>query len=660
MSKNRYKKICLGTVILLNTGLLTSQNIWANDNTVTSSINDSINKDSTGKLANSESSIDNTKNKENEVNSSEKNNLNSENKIENQKKESDQNPNSSLDSNNISNKNTNKNENKNSNLESEKPVLKNRSAGFASIPFNLKDWKYTETADSIIISKYIGTNTDLTIPAEFNNKQVIFTALNTSQFSGNLTSLNFISVNNKKVQVQSDSMFIAFQNFANLKTVDFSGIDLNAINNLENSFYKCTSLQSINFGSNTFPNVTSFSGMFFECSNLESVIGQFTMNSANNLQNMFSGCSKLKSLDTSKWDTKNVTNMYALFGNDFQLGDIDVSNWNVSKVTNMELMFTSCYNIHNLNMTNWSLNSNVNITKMFYSVKQSPLLLLTNDEKLLNYDYDYAWRIPYGPNLVGNGGTFKNNQNSMSFLESPAIRPNDPKLNKDQFKNLFTEFMNNNIPTRDKYAFTNWNVEGTSIENANSINDLFNTNYIAQWVSDLYSTSTDNQIIDTNSSLSFAYYPKSFNTGSIPINNSGTQSVPFIKNQSFNIGIKDRTRTNKHWYVTAQIVWNNNQTNDWYIQTNNKGIVNKNISTGTSTYNPNSDIVPNTDGVSGAKDLQITSKAPVQFITSDSSSVKNDVYDYDFGNVQLVIPETQNTKVGSYQGNVEWNLITAP
>ena len=660
MSKNRYKKICLGTVILLNAGLLTSQNIWANDNTVTSSINDSINKDSTGKLANSESSIDNTKNKENEVNSSEKNNLNSENKIENQKKESDQNPNSSLDSNNISNKNTNKNENKNSNLESEKPVLKNRSAGFASIPFNLKDWKYTETADSIIISKYIGTNTDLTIPAEFNNKQVIFTALNTGQFSGNLTSLNFISVNNKKVQVQSDSMFIAFQNFVNLKTVDFSGIDLNAIYNLENSFYRCTSLQSINFGSNTFPNVTSFKGMFFECSNLESVIGQFTMNSANNLQNMFSGCSKLKSLDTSKWDTKNVTNMYGLFGNNFQLGDIDVSNWNVSKVTNMELMFTSCYNIHNLNMTNWSLNSNVNITKMFYSVKQSPLLLLTNDEKLLNYDYDYAWRIPYGPNLIGNGGTFKNNQNSMSFLESPAIRPNDPKLNKDQFKNLFTEFMNNNIPTRDKYAFTNWNVEGTSIENANSINDLFNTNYIAQWVSDLYSTSTDNQIIDTNSSLSFAYYPKSFNTGSIPINNSGTQSVPFIKSQSFNIGIKDRTRTNKYWYVTAQIVWNNNQTNDWYIQTNNKGIVNKNISTGTSTYNPNSDIVPNTDGVSGAKDLQITSKAPVQFITSDSSSVKNDVYDYDFGNVQLVIPETQNTKVGSYQGNVEWNLITAP
>lgn len=64
--------------------------------------------------------------------------------------------------------------------------------------------------------------------------------------------------------------------------------------------------------------------------------------------------------------------------------------------------------------------------------------------------------------------------------------------------------------------------------------------------------------------------------------------------------------------------------------------------------------------MSGTKDLQITSKAPVQFITSNSSSVKNDVYDYDFGNVQLVIPETQNTKVGSYQGNVEWNLITAP
>ncbi|HFD3573421.1 TPA: BspA family leucine-rich repeat surface protein, partial [Enterococcus faecium] len=639
MSKNRYKKICLGTVILLNTGLLTSQNIWANDNTVTSSINNSINKDSTGEVANSETSIDNTKNKENEVNSSEKNNLNSENKIENQKKESDQNPNSSLDSNNISN--TDKNENKNSNLESEKPVLKNRSAGFASIPFNLKDWQYTENADSITISKYIGTNTDVTIPAEFAGKQIILNSINTQQFSNSLTSLNFMSVNGKKVKLLSNSMYIAFQNFSNLKKVDFSGIDLNNITNLENSFYQCTSLQSIDFGNNTFPNVTTFKAMFFGCKNLESVIGQFTMYSANTLQDMFSGCNKLKFVDTSKWDTKNVTNMYGLFGNNFQLGDIDVSNWDVSKVTNMELMFTSCYNIHYLDMTNWSLNNNVNLSDMFYSAQVSPLFLLTNDDKLLNYNYDYAWRTPYGPYLDANGGAFSNNQNKISFLGSPAVRPTDPKIQQSQFKDLFIKFMNTNIPTKSKYAFTNWNVEGTSIENANSINDLFNTNYIAQWVSDLYSTSTDNQIIDTNSSLSFAYYPKSFNTGSIPINNSGTQSVPFIKSQSFNIGIKDRTRTNKHWYVTAQIVWNNNQTNDWYIQTSNKGIVNKNISTGTSTYNPNSDIVPNTDGVSGAKDLQITSKAPVQFITSDSSSVKNDVYDYDFGNVQLVIPETQ-------------------
>ncbi|HFD6466637.1 BspA family leucine-rich repeat surface protein [Enterococcus hirae] len=658
MSKNRYKKICLGTVILLNTGLLTSQNIWANDNTVTSSINDSINKDSTGEVANSETSIDNTKNKENEVNSSEKNNLNSENKIENQKKESDQNPNSSLDSNNISN--TDKNENKNSNLESEKPVLKNRSAGFASIPFNLKDWEHTETADSIIISKYIGTNTDLTIPAEFAGKQIILNSINTQQFSNSLTSLNFVSVNGKKVKLLSSSMYIAFQNFSNLKKIDFSGIDLNNVTNLENSFYQCTSLQSINFGNNTFPNVTTFKAMFFGCKNLESVIGQFTMYSANNLQDMFSGCNKLKFVDTSKWDTKNVTNMYGLFGNNFQLSDIDVSNWDVSKVTNMELMFTSCYNIHYLDMTNWSLNNNVNLSDMFYSVQVSPLFLLTNDDKLLNYNYDYAWRTPYGPYLDANGGAFSNNQDKISFLGSPAVRPTDPKIQSSQFKDLFIKFMNTNIPTKSKYAFTNWNVNGTPVESASSIKDLFNTNYIAQWVSDLYSTSTDNQIIDTNSSLSFAYYPKSFNTGSIPINNSGTQSVPFIKNQSFNIGIKDRTRTNKHWYVTAQIVWNNNQTNDWYIQTNNKGIVNKNISTGTSTYDPNSDIVPNTDGVSGVKDLQITSKAPVQFITSDSSSVKNDVYDYDFGNVQLVIPEAQNTKVGSYQGNVEWNLITAP
>ncbi|MBK5028927.1 hypothetical protein IL314_15400, partial [Enterococcus faecium] len=52
--------------------------------------------------------------------------------------------------------------------------------------------------------------------------------------------------------------------------------------------------------------------------------------------------------------------------------------------------------------------------------------------------------------------------------------------------------------------------------------------------------------------------------------------------------------------------------------------------------------------------------SPIPIMESNSQTNKNAVYDYGLGEAKLVIPETQNIQVGSYTGNVEWNLISAP
>ena len=596
--------------------------------------------------------------------------------------------------------------------------------------FNLSDWQYTETADTITLNKYIGTSNDITIPAEFNNQQVIINTINELQFPQTMTDLTFQSVNNKKITIKSQSMYIAFQNYSSLQHVDFSGIDMSNITTMKNAFYNCTNLENVNFGNNTLfnltnmenlfwgclklkfldlsqfnmNNVTTLQNTFYSCSSLESldfgantlpkvqsllntfafcnnikaIKGRFTLDSVTNMYQTFANCFALQQLDTSQWNTSKVTTMQSMFLNDSNLQNIDVSQWNVAKVEDFSKMFSSCYSIHELDMTNWHLQSNANLGNissgddgMFYSAKYSPLFILTNDEKLLNYNYTYAFRNPYGPYFKPNGGIFGSNvlyiddpsegMPGTGFYLSTAMRPDDSRIQDNTFKHELIRFMNENIPTRTDYAFTQWNVSGTPVENAQTIKDLFNTTYTAQWVSSKYSTSVDNTILTTSANLDFAYIPTRFMTKATPIKNSGNQEIPLLKTETFNIGVKDRTRTNQSWSVTAQLTWDNPQLKDAYIQTYNPGgATNQNISTGSASYDPSKDLIVNQDGVNGMSEVKISTSSPIPIMESNSQINKNAVYDYGLGEAKLVIPETQNIQVGSYTGNVEWNLISAP
>lgn len=44
-------------------------------------------------------------------------------------------------------------------------------------------------------------------------------------------------------------------------------------------------------------------------------------------------------IDTSGWNTSNVTNMCYMFGSCLSLTSLDVSNWDTSKVADMYAMF---------------------------------------------------------------------------------------------------------------------------------------------------------------------------------------------------------------------------------------------------------------------------------------------------------------------------------
>ena len=57
---------------------------------------------------------------------------------------------------------------------------------------------------------------------------------------------------------------------------------------------------------------------------------------------MFRGCSSLKSLDVTNFNTAKVTDMMFMFNGCSSLTSIDVSNFNTANVTSMGYMFYNC------------------------------------------------------------------------------------------------------------------------------------------------------------------------------------------------------------------------------------------------------------------------------------------------------------------------------
>ena len=57
---------------------------------------------------------------------------------------------------------------------------------------------------------------------------------------------------------------------------------------------------------------------------------------------MFSGCSSLKELNLSNFNTTKVLHMSSMFSKCDLLEELDLSNFNINNVTNMNFMFEGC------------------------------------------------------------------------------------------------------------------------------------------------------------------------------------------------------------------------------------------------------------------------------------------------------------------------------
>lgn len=161
--------------------------------------------------------------------------------------------------------------------------------------------------------------------------------------------------------------------------------------------------------------------MFYNCQFLTSLdSSSFDTSNVTNMSNMFNSCSSLTYLDLSSFDTSNVTDMSNMFYSCSRLTSLNVSNWDTSNVTTMSYMFYSCSKLKEFDLSMFNLNNCDNIIYMFAGCASLLKLRLpdipessSSSIQMLNSacskcnDFQFV-----------NGGTFGNNSTSKSLTLS--------------------------------------------------------------------------------------------------------------------------------------------------------------------------------------------------------------------------------------------------
>lgn len=137
---------------------------------------------------------------------------------------------------------------------------------------------------------------------------------------------------------------------------------------MENMFSSCGVLETINLGTFNAPVLDSTSSMFGGCSSLTSInMKILKTNYLRTTAGMFSSCSSLTSLDLGGFVTKNVITMDTMFYDCSSLASITWDeSFDTTNVCDMNCMFYNCSALTSLNLKNFNTQNVVSFSNMFY------------------------------------------------------------------------------------------------------------------------------------------------------------------------------------------------------------------------------------------------------------------------------------------------------
>ena len=216
------------------------------------------------------------------------------------------------------------------------------------------------------------------------------------------------------------SLFRFFKDLTKLETI--TGLEyLNTakVTDMSEMFYRCSKLTSLDVTKFNTANVTNMGYMFYNCSSLTSLdVTHFNTAKVTDMSYMFSGCSSLTSLDVTHFNTENVTNMNSMFSGCSSLTSLDVTHFNTANVTNMNSMFSGCSKLTSLDVSKFNTVNVKNMSRMFSGCDALTSLDVTNfnTEKVTYMRYMFSGCSKLTSLDVTNFNTA--NVTNMSFMFS--------------------------------------------------------------------------------------------------------------------------------------------------------------------------------------------------------------------------------------------------
>ena len=129
-------------------------------------------------------------------------------------------------------------------------------------------------------------------------------------------------------------------------------------------YFKGSNLQTLPYIDTS--NVTNMEEAFMGCNITYLDTSRFNTSNVTTMYGMFSDCSRLKTLDVSTFDTSKVTTMYAMFRN-CKFYELDISNFDGISLTNMDYMFYGCTVLKKIKLGSFDTSNVKSFNKMITS-----------------------------------------------------------------------------------------------------------------------------------------------------------------------------------------------------------------------------------------------------------------------------------------------------
>ena len=191
-------------------------------------------------------------------------------------------------------------------------------------------------------------------------------------FTGNLNGFRSRNIEMNKARIYlNDNDIDYFFNNQTMEIKSGSKIKIQFINPLTSMaylFHNMTKIKSIDFSNFNSKEVTDMSLLFNLCTGLENITfgNNFNTSKVTNMNGLFYGCSSIKSIDLSKFNTELLLGMEYMFYLCGELTEINFTNFKTTSLISTYRMFYACFSLESLDLSSFDTSKVTDMRGMFY------------------------------------------------------------------------------------------------------------------------------------------------------------------------------------------------------------------------------------------------------------------------------------------------------